>query len=79
MWFIQFLIQIPFLKFIQFSKILQQLNKELKSPLVSIYISGYQIDIVELDDFETCLRAYQDEREQTVDLVLKNFNENIPI
>ena len=30
---------------IQFSKIFKQINKGLQSPLVGIYISGYQIDI----------------------------------
>ena len=63
---------------IQFSKILQQLNGDLKSPLVSIYISGYQVDTVEFDDFETCKREYQDQRDQTVELLLKNVNEKYP-
>ena len=63
---------------IQFSKILQQINQDLKSPLVSIYISGYQVDILELDDFEVCLEEYQSQRDITVDLILKNLNDNYP-
>ena len=54
---------------IQFSKILQQINQDLKSPLVSIYISGYQVDILELDDFEVCLEEYQSQRDITEDLI----------
>ena len=30
---------------IQFTKILQQINKDINSPLVSIYISGFQVEI----------------------------------
>ena len=63
---------------IQFSKILQQINPELKSPLVTIYISGYQIDIVGIDDFDACINEYQYERDQTSDLILKNINDNYP-
>ena len=63
---------------IQFSKILQQINPELKSPLVTIYISGYQIDIVGIDDFDACINEYQYERDQTSDLILKNMNDNYP-
>lgn len=59
----------------QFSKILQQINKDLISPLIAIYISGYQVDIVEYDDFDTCLEIYGNERDQTVDLILENINE----
>ena len=63
---------------IQFSKILQQINKEIESPLVSIYISGYQIDIAGKDDFDECINEYQDEREETADLILKKMNEKYP-
>ena len=63
---------------IQFSKILQQINPELKSPLVSIYISGFQIDIIELDDFDVCLNEFQNESNLTSDLILKNMNEKYP-
>jgi len=63
---------------IQFTKILQQINKELKSPMVSIYISGYQIDILEKDDFDACRSAYEEEREVTSDLILKTINEKFP-
>ena len=60
---------------IQFSKILQQINKDLQSPLVAIYISGYQVDIIKYDDFDTCLEIYESEKEQTVDLILENITE----
>ena len=60
---------------IQFSKILQQINKDLQSPLVTIYISGYQVDIIKYDDFDTCLEIYETEKEQTVDLILENISE----
>ena len=60
---------------IQFSKIIQQVNKELQSPLVAIYISGYQVDIVKYDDFETCKETYENERDQTIDLIIRNMNE----
>ena len=63
---------------IQFSKILQQINKDLQSPLVSIYISGYQIDLINLDDFDTAVEEYQYEREKTIDLIDKNINEKYP-
>ena len=32
----------------QFSKIFKQINKDLQSPLVGMYISGYQIEIVNI-------------------------------
>ena len=60
---------------IQFSKILQQMNKELSSPLVGIFISGYQVDTVKLDDFDLCKSEYEKERDKTLDLILKNINE----
>ena len=60
---------------IQFSKILQQINKDLQSPLVAIYISGYQVDLIKYDDFDTCLEIYESEKEQTVDLILENISE----
>ena len=63
---------------IQFSKILQQINKELESPLVSIYISGYQIDISGKDDLDECVQYYQEEREETADLILKKMDEKYP-
>ena len=60
---------------IQFSKILQQINNEFQPPLVAIYISGYQVDIVKYDDFETCKEIYENERDQTIDLILEYMNE----
>ena len=63
---------------IQFSKILQQINKDLQSPLVSIYISGFQVDLIKYDDFDSALEEYQFERDQCSDLIEKNINEKYP-
>ena len=63
---------------IQFTKILQQMNKELKSPMIAIYISGYQIDIVGKNDYDDCLQEYQYEREQTSVLVFNTMTKNYP-
>ena len=63
---------------IQFTKILQQINKDIKSPLVSVYISGYQVDIERLDDFEDCIREYNINRDETYDLILSKVNEKYP-
>ena len=63
---------------IQFTKILQQINKDIKSPLVSIYISGYQVDIEKLDDFDDCISEYNNNRDQTSDLILSKVNEKYP-
>ena len=63
---------------IQISKILQQINPELKSPLVSIYISGYQVDTSELDDFDLCLHKYEEERDETIDKISENMKKKYP-
>ena len=63
---------------IQFTKILQQINKDIKSPLVSIYIYGYQVDIEKLDDFDDCISEYNNNRDQTSDLILSKVNEKYP-
>ena len=63
---------------IQFTKILQQINKDIKCPLVSIYISGYQVDIEKLDDFDDCISEYNNNRDQTSDLILSKVNEKYP-
>ena len=63
---------------IQFSKILQQINSELKSPLIAVYISGYQVDVTEIDDFEGCKTEYQARRDETSDLILNHMNKNFP-
>ena len=63
---------------IQFSKFLQQINDELKSPLASIYISGYMIDTVEINNFEECLNLYEKEGNKSKDLILKKVNEDNP-
>ena len=63
---------------IQISKILQQINPELKSPLVSIYISGYQVDTSEIDDFDLCLSKYEEERDETTDKIFENMKKKYP-
>ena len=63
---------------IQFSKILQQINSELKSPLIGVYISGYQVDVIEIDDFDGCIAEYQARRDETSDLILTHMNKNFP-
>ena len=63
---------------IQFSKILQQINSELKSPLIAVYISGYQVDVIGIDDFEGCKAEYQARRDETSDLILNHMNKNFP-
>ena len=63
---------------IQFSKFLQQINNELKSPLVSVYISGYMIDIAEINNFDECLNLYEKEGNKSKDLILKKINEDNP-
>ena len=54
---------------------IQQINNEFQPPLVVIYISGYQVDIVKYDDFETCKEIYENERDQTIDLILQYMND----
>ena len=63
---------------IQFSKILQQINSELKSPLIGVYISGYQVDVIGIDDFEGCKAEYHARRDETSDLILTHMNKNFP-
>ena len=64
---------------IQFSKILQQINSELKSPLIAVYISGYQVAVIEIDDFEGCKAEYQTRKDETSDLILTHMNKNFLI
>ena len=63
---------------IQFTKILQQMNKELKSSMVAIYISGFQIDIAEINDYDVCLNEYQNAREESSDLVYDTMKKDYP-
>ena len=58
---------------IQISKLLQQINSEIKSPLVSIYISGFQIDTTEINDFDLCINKYEEERDETTEKVFENI------
>ena len=46
--------------------------------MVSIYISGYQVDIEKLDDFDDCISEYNNNRDQTSDLILSKVNEKYP-
>ena len=55
---------------IQISKLLQQINPEIKSPLVSIFISGFQIEI---DDFDLSINKYEEERDETTEKVFENI------
>ena len=61
---------------IQFSKILQQINSELKSPLIAVYILGCQVAVIEIDDFEGCKAEYQARRDETSDLILEKRRNN---
>ena len=63
---------------IQFTKILQQINKELKSSMVAIYISSFQIDIAEINDYDVCLNEYQNAREESFDLVYDTMKKDYP-
>lgn len=60
---------------IQFSKILQKMNPELKSPKVLIYISEFQVGFQDDEDFQSCLKIY--EREVTISKqnILKMINQ----
>ena len=63
---------------IQFTKILQQINKDIKSPLVSIYISEYQIELEKIMDYNECIKEYEKNTEKTFDLFLNKVNEKYP-
>jgi len=63
---------------IQFSKIFKQINKDLQSPLVGIYISGYQIDISEYDNFELCKDEYNTQSNNTLESIIEKINEDYP-
>ena len=63
---------------IQISKLLQQINNEIKSPLVSIYISGFQIDTTEINDFDLCIKKYEEERDETTEKVFENIKKKYP-
>ena len=63
---------------IQFSKILKQLNNDLQSPLIGIYISGFLVDTLENDDFDSCIEIYEKEGRKATDLIYENINKKFP-
>ena len=63
---------------IQFSKLLKQINKDLQSPLIGIYISRFQIDISEYDDYYICKDEYIKGRDDTLDLIFNYIKNNYP-
>ena len=60
---------------IQFSKILQKMNPELKSPQMLIYISEFQVDFQDAKDFQSCLKIYKDEVAIAKQKILKMINQ----
>ena len=63
---------------IQFSKLLQQINHDLKSPLVAIYVSEFQVDTLKYNDYDTCIDLYTEEAKNASDLIFENINEKYP-
>ena len=63
---------------IQFTKILQQINKDINSPLVSIYISGFQVEIEKFDDFDDCISEYNNNRDLTSNKILGHIKKYYP-
>ena len=64
---------------IQFSKILQEINKDLQSSLVTIYISGFLVDILGKNDFDTCISEYTDECDRISNIIYDNMKKKIQI
>ena len=60
-----------------FSKLLKKINKEIISPLISIYISGFQVDInnKNIDDIKG---EYQYERDNASKKILSTINKLYP-
>ena len=64
---------------IQFSKILQQINKDLQASLVAIYVSSFLVDILKNNnDFENCVSNYSDECQIVSDVIYNYIKENYP-
>ena len=63
---------------IQFTKILQQINKDINSPLVSIYISGYQVETEKFDDFDDCISEFNYNKELTSNKILGHIKKYYP-
>ena len=63
---------------IQFSKILQKVNKDLPSPLVSIFISGFLVDVLGKQDFDKITDEYSEECQRVSDYIYDNIRNNYP-
>ena len=63
---------------IQFSKILQKINRDLQSPLVAIFISGFLVDVLGINDFDSCVNEYSDECDKVSDYIYDNIKKNNP-
>ena len=59
-------------------KFLQLLNPDLKSPLVSIYIANYQIEIDEDDDYDELSSKYQSERDKNSKQIFQRLKQDYP-
>ena len=63
---------------IQFSKILQKLNRDLQSPLVAIFISGFLVDIIGKGSLEECINEYNDECVRVSEVINSSIKEKYP-
>ena len=59
-------------------KFLQLLNPDLKSPLVSIYIANYQIEIDEDDNYYELSSKYQSERDKNSEQIYQRIKQDYP-
>ena len=63
---------------IQFSKILQKLNRDLQSPLVAIFISGFLVDIIGKKTLEECTNEYSEECARVSEVISDSIKEKYP-
>jgi hypothetical protein len=63
---------------IQFSKILQKVNKDLQAPLVAIFVSGFLVDIAGKKTLDDCLMDYSRECKKISDEIDKNIRKKYP-
>ena len=63
---------------IQFSKILQKVNKDLQAPLVAIFVSGFLVDIAGKKTLDDCLIDYSRECKKISDEIDKNIRKKYP-
>ena len=63
---------------LRISKYVEQINPSLKSPLISIYVSGYQIEYSDLDDENDIMSKYEEACEKTVKDILLKLNKDYP-